>query len=152
MKYTQETLTNELDLFFKESNEAIKYVYKPEAFQKFYRNLSEYYFRYENFVEALYMIIFARYVYEDNPEVTTPELYRIFDCLGKKMDPSMDAILNFMQNKGINSPQPMIDELSEIYNYGAKNDLPLALSAAHAIYDLNNDEFLENILEEYHII
>ena len=98
------------------------------------------------------MIIFARYVYEDNPEVTTPELYRIFDCLGKKMDPSMDAILNFMENKGINSPQPMIDELSQIYNYGAKNDLPLALSAAHAIYDLNNNEFLENILEEYHII
>ena len=149
-KYTDTVrLTNELDEFFKESNLAIKFVYKPESFQRFYRNLSEYYFRYENYVEALYMMLVARYVYEGNNEITTPELYRIYDCLGKEMDPSIDAILNFMQNKEINSPQIVIEQLEYIYWKIAETDIPTALKAAHCLYDLTNDKSYEDILLLY---
>ena len=140
-KYTDTfRLTNELDLFFKESNEALNFCYTAEAFQRFYRNLSEYYFRYENFVEALYMMLFARYVYEGNSEITTPELFRIYDCLGKKLDPSIDAIMNFMQNKEINTPTLMIDKLNYIYNKINNSDIVTSLDILNTLYELTNDE------------
>jgi tetratricopeptide (TPR) repeat protein len=140
-KYTDTfRLTNELDLFFKESNEALNFCYTAEAFQRFYRNLSEYYFRYENYVEALYMMLFARYVYEGNSEITTPELFRIYDCLGKKLDPSIDAIMNFMQNKEINTPTLMIDKLNYIYNKINNSDIVTSLDILNTLYELTNDE------------
>ena len=148
-KYTDSfRLTNELDLFFKESNEALNFCYKASDFQRFYRNLSEYYFRYENYVEALYMILFARYVSDANSEVTTPELFRIYDCLGKEMDPSIDAIMNFMQNKNINTPTLMIDKLNYIYNKICNNDVMTSLDILSTLYELTNDENYLNIIKK----
>lgn len=144
-------LTNELDDFFKESNLAIKYVYRPVDFQRFYRNLSEYYFRYENYVEALYMILFARYVSEGNEEITTPELFRIYDCLGKEMDPSMDAILNFMDNKKINSPAIMINELNYIYAKIKDYDAVTALEIVNNLYELTNDPSYKEVLDKINL-
>lgn len=146
-KYTDTfRLANELDDFFNESNNALKYVYNAESFQRFYRNISEYYFRYENYVEALYMMLFARYVYEGNSEITTPELYRIYDCLGKELDPSIDAILNFMDNKKINSPSIIINELNYIYTKIKDYDAVTALEIINNLYELTNDEAYKEIL------
>jgi len=151
-KYTDTfRLTNELDGFFNESNNALKYVYSAEAFQRFYRNLSEYYFRYENYVEALYMMLFARYVFEENSEITTPELFRIYDCLGKKLDPSIDAILNFMGNKKINSPSIMINELNYIYTKIKDYDAVTALEIINNLYELTNDSTYKNILDKINL-
>ena len=139
-------LMNDLDNYFKESNDALNYCYKAVDFQRFYRNISEYYFRYENYVEALYMIMFARYVSEENSEITTPELFRIYDCLGKEMDPSIDAIMNFMQNKNINTPTFMIDKLNYIYNKICNNDVVTSLDILNTLYELtNNENYLEVI-------
>ena len=151
-KYTDTfRLTNELEEFFNESNNALKFVYTAEAFQRFYRNLSEYYFRYENYTEALYMILFSRYVYEGNNEITTPELYRIYDCMDRKMDPSMDAILNFMDNKGINSPSIMINELNYIYTKIKDYDAITALEIVNNLYELTNDETYKKIIEKINL-
>ncbi len=151
-KYTDTfRLTNELDEFFNESNNALKYVYTAEAFQRFYRNLTEYYFRYENYVEALYMMLFARYVYEGNSEITTPELFRIYDCLGKELDPSIDAILNFMSNKNINSPSIMIDELNYIYTKIKDYDVITALEIINNLYELTNDSTYMEVLDKINL-
>ena len=144
-------LTNELDEFFNESNNALKFIYKPESFQRFYRNLSEYYFRYENYVEALYMMLFARYVSEANQEITTPELFRIYDCLGKELDPSIDAILNFMENKNINSPSIIINELNYIYTKIKDYDAITAFEIIKNLYDLTNDENYKKILDKVNL-
>ncbi|MCR5461538.1 MAG: tetratricopeptide repeat protein [bacterium] len=146
-KYTDTfRLTNELDDFFKESNFAINYCYKASDFQRFYRNISEYYFRYENYVESLYMIMFARYVSDENSEITTPELFRIYDCLGKKLDPSIDAIMNFMENKNINIPTNQITKLNYIYTKIKDYDAVTALEILQILYDLTNDESYKEIL------
>ena len=142
-------LMNDLDNYFKESNEAINYCYKAVDFQRFYRNLSEYYFRYENYVESLYMILFARYVSDKNDEITTPELFRIYDCLGKKMDPSIDAIMNFMNNKNINTPSLMIDKLNYIYNKIYENDAITSYDILSILYELTNDESYKKLLDEF---
>lgn len=144
-------LTNELDEYFNESNNALKYVYKAESFQRFYRNLSEYYFRYENYVESLYMILFARYVSEANEEVTKAELFRIYDCLGKELDPSIDAILNFMENKSINSPSIIINELNYIYTKIKDYDAITAIDIIKNLYDLTNDENYKKILDKVNL-
>ena len=151
-KYTDTfRLTNELDEFFKESNEAINYCYKASDFQRFYRNISEYYFRYENYVEALYMIMFARYVSEENSEITTPELFRIYDCLGKELDPSIDAIMNFMSNKNINIPTDQITKLNYIYTKIKDYDAVTALEIIQNLYDLTNDSNYKEILDKINL-
>lgn len=151
-KYTDTfRLTNELDEFFKESNEAINYCYKASDFQRFYRNISEYYFRYENYVESLYMIMFARYVSDENSEITNPELFRIYDCLGKKLDPSIDAIMNFMENKNINIPTNQITKLNYIYTKIKDYDAVTALEIIQILYDLTNDESYKEILDKINL-
>ena len=142
-------LMNDLDSFFKESNNALNYCYKATDFQRFYRNLSEYYFRYENYVEALYMILFSRYVSEENEEVTTPELYRIYDCLGKKLDPSIDAIMNFIENKNINTPTLMIDKLNYIYNKIYESDCVTSYDILTILYELTNDESYKKLIDKF---
>lgn len=152
-KYTDTfRLTNELDEFFKSSNDAINYCYKAIDFQRFYRNLSEYYFRYENYVEALYMMLFARYVYEENLDITNPELFRIYDCLGKRLDPSIDAILNFMQNKNINSPSLVIQELNYIYAKIKDNDAVTSFEILEALYELTNDSEYKKLIDDFNNI
>ena len=151
-KYTDTfRLTNELDEFFSESNNAINYCYKASDFQRFYRNISEYYFRYENYVEALYMILFARYVSESNNEITTPELFRIYDCLGKKLDPSIDAIMNFMENKNINIPTNQISKLNYIYTKIKDYDAVTALEIVNNLYELTNDSAYKEILDKINL-
>ena len=151
-KYTDTfRLTNELDEFFKESNSAINYCYKASDFQRFYRNISEYFFRYENYVESLYMIMFARYVSDENSEITTPELFRIYDCLGKKLDPSIDAIMNFMENKNINIPTNQITKLNYIYTKIKDYDALTALEIIQILYDLTNDESYKAILDKINL-
>ena len=151
-KYTDTfRLTNELSEFFNESNMAINYCYKASDFQRFYRNISEYYFRYENYVEALYMIMFARYVSEENSEITTPELFRIYDCLGKELDPSIDAIMNFMENKNINIPTNQITKLNYIYSKIKDYDAITAIDIIKNLYDLTNDENYKKILDKVNL-
>ena len=94
-------------------------------------------------------MLFARYVYEGNSEITTPELFRIYDCLGKKMDPSIDAIMNFMNNKNINTPSLMIDKLNYIYNKIYENDAITSYDILSILYELTNDESYKKLLDEF---
>lgn len=141
-------LMNDLDNYFLKSNEAINYCYKASDFQRFYRNISEYYFRYENYVESLYMMLFSRYVYDKNEDITTPELFRIYDCLGKKLDPSIDAIMNFLDNKNINTPTPMIDKLNYIYNKIYQNDAITSYDILVILYELTNDNNYKVLIDK----
>ena len=97
------------------------------------------------------MILFARYVSEENEEITTPELFRIYDCLGKEMDPSMDAILNFMDNKKINSPAIMINELNYIYAKIKDYDAVTALEIVNNLYELTNDPSYKEVLDKINL-
>lgn len=148
-------LTNDLEAYFIESNDAINYCYRAIDFQRFYRNISEYYFRHENFVEALYMMLFAKYVYEDNIDIIYPELSRIYDCLGKELDPSIDAIINFMNNKNIWLPTDQIDKLNYIYNKIYESDAITSYDILKVLYELTYDpkykemlDSIDNIIEK----
>lgn len=132
-------LRNDLDNFYKRSIEALKYSYKKEQFFLYYRNISDYYFKKENYVEALYMMLFARYVDEEKIEESNSELFKIYDCLGKKLDPSIDAIINFMDNKEIPTPVIAIDNLNRIYNTIYETDYLVANEVLSLLYDLSND-------------
>ena len=149
-KYTETfKLTNDLEEYFNKSNEAINYCYKAIDFQRFYRNISEYYFRHENFVEALYMMLFSKYVYEENSELISPELFRIYDCLGKELDPSIDAIINFMENKKINLPTNQIEKLNYIYLKIKDNDPITCYDLLKVLYELTNNSEYKVLLDEF---
>lgn len=142
-------LNNELEEYFKVSVDSLKYCYKAIAFQRFYRNISEYYFRYENYMDSLYMMIMAKYVYEDNTEIINPEIFRIKDCVNNHHNPTIDAIIDYMNNKDILTPSLAIDKLKYIYLKIKDSDITCSTDILSILYELTNDETYSNLIEEY---
>ena len=67
------------------------------------------------------------------------------------MDPSIDAIMNFLENKSINTPTLMIDKLNYIYNKIYENDAISALEIINILYELTNDEVYKKILDKINL-
>lgn len=149
-KYTETyRLNNELDEYYEKSKEALKYCYRSVDFQRFYRNISEYYFRYENYTYALYLMLFADYVYEENHELLQAEFIRLYDCIGKKMEPTIDVVMDYMVNKDILTPAVAINKLYYIYSKIKDFDYNTAGLLLQVLYELSNDEMYLNMINEY---